>query len=166
MCFTQQGSFSSAVRRSCGSPAPLQEQPTEEKSTMTLADVCDAIKFCGAMANAIAWARLRCCRGPRTHLWRRHVDCVGRLRVQVPRPTDDAPPPSARLCSFPTTDTAEVIANRRGSMRPTIGAGPRRPIRCRNGSLRRMNDEQIVSPSCQLYRVRADKHERSDNQSE
>src|SRR5580692_10735229 len=58
MCFTQQGSFSSAVRRSCGGPAPLQEQPTEEKSTMTPADVCDAIKFCGAMANAIAWARL------------------------------------------------------------------------------------------------------------
>jgi len=32
----------------------------------------------------------RCRRGPRTHVWGRHVDCVGRLRVQVPRPTDDA----------------------------------------------------------------------------
>jgi hypothetical protein len=32
----------------------------------------------------------RCCRGPRTHVWRRHVDCVGRICVQVPRPTDDA----------------------------------------------------------------------------
>jgi hypothetical protein len=58
MCFTQQGSFSSAVRRSCGSPALLQEQPTEEKSTTTPADVCDAIKFCGAMANAIAWGKV------------------------------------------------------------------------------------------------------------
>jgi hypothetical protein len=37
------GLFLRPVRRSCGSPAPLQEQPTEEKSTMTPADVCDAI---------------------------------------------------------------------------------------------------------------------------
>jgi hypothetical protein len=54
----------------------------------------------------------------------------GTWRPPLPREHSRAttPPPSARLCSSPTTDTAEVTANRRGSMRPTIGAGPRRPI--------------------------------------
>jgi hypothetical protein len=96
---------------------------------MTPADVCDAIKFCGAMANAIAWGKVGAVVAALalTYGVAMSIALVGYV-WQVPRPTDDAPPPSARLCSSPTTDTAEVIANRRGSMRPTIGAGPRRPI--------------------------------------
>ena len=54
---------------------------------MTPADVCDAIVYC----NAIAWGKVGAVVAAlATHVWRRHVDCVGRLRLPVPRPTDDA----------------------------------------------------------------------------
>ena len=58
---------------------------------MTPSDVCNAIKFCDAVAHALPVGCDRRCRcGPGTHVWGRHVDCIGRLRVQVPRPAESA----------------------------------------------------------------------------
>ena len=56
----------------------------------------------------------RCCRGPRTHVWRCHVDCVGCLRVPVPKPTDDA---QARADSTSSAERAQSSPRRLDNLR-------------------------------------------------
>jgi hypothetical protein len=58
-------------------PPPLQQQPPREKIT---SDASGRLRACRILQRHVGqgW---RCCRGPRTHVWRRHVNCVGCLRV-------------------------------------------------------------------------------------
>jgi predicted dinucleotide-binding enzyme len=39
-------------------PRAPPQQPTEEKNTVTPADVCDAIKFCDVIAQVIPWGKV------------------------------------------------------------------------------------------------------------